>query len=446
MSIRSTLDSGARSLLRWLLQLDAPVPQRTDEEVAALVERNYRWNFTVNLVDGSSFWLAMSFVGTTTIVPLFISKLTPSMVPIAYVAILAQAGWFLPQVFTANWVERLPRRKPVAVNMGMLLERLPVMLFAVAAVLAGRWAGLALAFFLFVYTWNRLGGGVVATAWQDLIARVFPLERRGRFWGLTSAIGAGLGFAGSALSAWLLTTYAFPTSFVILFSLAAAILLFGWIFSTRIREPALPADRPPQGQREFLARLPRLLKEAPPFRRFLGARLLMSLGGMGLGFVTVAAVRRWAVADGTVGLYTGVLLLGQMVGNLVFGLLADRRGHKFALEWAALAYAIAFALAWLAPGAEWYFAVFFLIGVGQGILVVSGILVLFEFSEPKRRPTYIGLANTSLGVINVLGPLLGVWLAGVGFGFLFAACAVISFVSWVSMRWWVEEPRRMARS
>jgi MFS family permease len=446
MSIRSTLDSGARSLLRWLLQLDAPVPQRTDEEVAALVERNYRWNFTVNLVDGSSFWLAMSFVGTTTIVPLFISKLTPSMVPIAYVAILAQAGWFLPQVFTANWVERLPRRKPVAVNMGMLLERLPVMLFAVAAVLAGRWAGLALAFFLFVYTWNRLGGGVVATAWQDLIARVFPLERRGRFWGLTSAIGAGLGFAGSALSAWLLTTYAFPTSFVILFSLAAAILLFGWIFSTRIREPALPVDRPPQGQREFLAGLSQVLKEDPLFRRFLGARLLMSLGGMGLGFVTVAAVRRWAVADGTVGLYTGVLLLGQMVGNLVFGLLADRRGHKFALEWAALAYAIAFALAWLAPGAEWYFAVFFLIGVGQGILVVSGILVLFEFSEPKRRPTYIGLANTSLGVINVLGPLLGVWLAGVGFGFLFAACAVISFVSWVSMRWWVEEPRRMARS
>jgi MFS family permease len=446
MSITTTIESGARTLMRRLLQLDTPVPYRTEEETAALVERNYRWNFTVNLVDGSSFWLAMSFIGTTTFVPLFISKLTTSMVPIAYVAILAQAAWLLPQVFTANWVERLPRRKPAVVNLGMLLERLPVALFAVAAVLAGRWAGLALAFFLVVYTWNRLGGGVIATAWQDLIARVFPLERRGRFWGLTSAIGAGLGLAGSALSAWLLTTYAFPTSFVILFSLAAAILLVGWTFSTRIREPALPVDGSPQGQRDFLARLPRLLKEDPPFRRFLAARLLMSLGGMGLGFITVAAVRRWAVPDGTVGLYTGVLLLGQMVGNLVFGLLADRRGHKFALEWAALAYAIAFALAWLAPGAEWYFAVFFLIGVGQGILVVSGILVLFEFSEPERRPTYIGLANTSLGLVNVVGPLLAVWLAAAGFGLLFAACAAISLVAWVSMRWWVEEPRRKARA
>jgi MFS family permease len=172
----------------------------------------------------------------------------------------------------------------------------------------------------------------------------------------------------------------------------------------------------------------------------------MNLGGMGLGFVTVAAVRRWAVADGTVGLYTGVLLLGQTVGNLVFGLLADRHGHKFALEWAALAYAIAFALAWLAPGAVWYYTVFFLIGVSQGVLFVSGLLVVFEFSEGERRPTYIGLTNTSLGLVNVVGPLLAVWLAGVGFDLLFAACAGISFVAWVSMRWWVQEPRWAAKA
>jgi MFS family permease len=77
---------------------------------------------------------------------------------------------------------------------------------------------------------------------------------------------------------------------------------------------------------------------------------------------------------------------------------------------------------------------------------VSGILILFEFSGAERRPTYIGLANSSLGVVNVLGPMVGAWLAGVGFGVLFAVCAAVSFVSWVSMRWWVEEPRRLARS
>ncbi|MGD2040925.1 MAG: MFS transporter [Anaerolineae bacterium] len=438
-------ESRPRKFVQWLLELDRSEPQHSDQELAALVERDYRWNFAVNLGDGITFWLAMSFLGNTTIVPLFISKLTPSMLPIGYAAMLAQAGWFLPQLFTANWVEQMPRRKPVAVNLGLVLERLPVLFLALTALLAGRWTGLALASFLIMYTWNRLGGGVIATAWQDLIARVIPLERRGLFWGLTTAIGAALGFGGAALSAWLLTAYAFPTNFAIVFSLAAVILLGGWFFSALIREPAYPVSAPKQGQREFLRHLPQLIRQDRPFRRFLVARMLLTLSVMGLGFITVAAVQRWGVADGTVGLYTGVLLLGQTVGNLTFGLLADRRGHKSSLEWAGVAYCLAFALAWLSPDAAWYYLVFFLLGAGQGIVIVSGILVVLEFCEPQRRPTYVGLTNTAVGLVGVTGPLVAAWLAGVDYGLLFAICAAISLMAWVAMRWWVQEPRWAGR-
>jgi MFS family permease len=162
--------------------------------------------------------------------------------------------------------------------------------------------------------------------------------------------------------------------------------------------------------------------------------------------LTVSAVWRWAVSDGTVGLYTGVQLLGQAVGNLVFGLLADRRGHKFALEWAAGAYGLAFALAWLAPAAEWYYLVFFLLGVGQGILIVSGILVVLEYADPQRRPTYVGITNTALGLVSLAGPLLAAWLAGIDYGLLFAISSGISFAALVAMRWWVQDPRSTVRA
>lgn len=439
-------ESRPRRFVHWLLEPEHPGPQHTDKELEAIIARDYPWNFAVNLADGITFWVAMSFVGHTTIVPLFISKLTPSMLPIGYAAMLAQAGWFLPQIFTANWVEHLPRRKPVAVNLGLLLERVPVIFLAGAALLAGRWVGLALGLFLIMYTWNRLGGGVIATAWQDLIARVIPLERRGFFWGLTTAIGASLGFGAAALSAWLLAAYPFPVNFAILFSLAAIILLVGWVFCALIREPAYPVSESKQGQREFLGRLPQLVRQDRPFRRFLIARLLLTFSVMGLGFVTVAAVHRWGVADGTVGLYTGVLLLGQTAGNLTFGLLADRRGHKASLEWAGIAYCLAFALAWLSPTAGWYYLVFFLLGAGQGIVIVSGILVVLEFCEPQRRPTYVGLTNTAVGLVGVTGPLLAAWLAGVDYGLLFAICAAISFIAWIAMRWWVQEPRWAGRN
>jgi MFS family permease len=289
-----------------------------------------------------------------------------------------------------------------------------------------------------------LGGGVIATAWQDLLARVIPLERRGRFLGLSFALGAGFGLAGAALSAWLLVRYAFPANFAYLFMLGAIALTIGWLFLSLVREPPHPVAAKPQSQRQFFRSLPELLRQDPRFRRFLGARSLLAMAGMGLGFITVAAVRRWNVSDGTVGIYTAAQLLGQIVGNLVFPMLADRHGHKPSLEWSSALFGVAFALTWLVPTATWYYLVFFLVGVSQGATTISGILVVMEFCEPQRRPTYMGIANTGVGLVSMLGPLLAAWLADVHFGLLFALSAAISFLAWAAMHWWVEDPRSVA--
>jgi MFS family permease len=428
-------------VIAWLLQLNRPLLERSEQELAALVERDYKWNFSVNLVDGVAFWFGLSFISATTILPLFVSKLTASTIPIGLTAIISQAGWYLPQILSANWVERLPRRKPMFVNMGFLLERLPIWVMVVSAMVAGAYPYLALAIFLFSYSWRSFGGGVVGPAWTDLIARVIPVERRGRFWGLTSALGTGAGLIGSALTAWLLLHYPFPTSFVHIFALAAAVISIGWCFATLIREPAQPVRRPRQSQRQYLSSLPNLLRQDPAFGHFLVARVLLGLGALGQGFVTVAAVRTWGVSDGTVGLYTFALLLGQTLGNLAFGLLSDRMGHKLSLELAAVAYFLAHTLAWLAPTPAWYPLVFLLMGLGLGSVLVSGILIVLEFCEPERRPTYAGMGNTAVGIASIAGPLLATALASVGYDLLFATGAAINLAAWVAMRWWVQEPR-----
>ncbi len=426
-----------------LLQLDHPAPPRTDAEFAAEVERHYRWNFVFNLLDGATFWFGISFVSSSTIAPLFISKLTSSPLPIGLLAVIAQAGWFLPQVFTANGVQRLPRKKPVVVNLGFFLERLPLGLVLASALVAGRSSSLALVLFFAGIAWHSLGAGVVATAWQDLIARCFPVDRRGRFFGITNFLGAGMGAAGAALSAWLLKTIPFPASFVYLFAIAAGGLLLSWSFLALVREPAQPADLPPQSNRQFLAGLPALIRRDHNFRRFLIARSLLALGGMGSGFVTVAALARWQVPDSTVGVYTAVYLLSQTVGNLAFGLLADRFGHKLSLELGALAATLAFAVAWLAPAPGWYYGLFALQGITFSSILVSGILVTLEFSEPQLRPTYVGLANTAVGLVGMVAPLLGAALAGIGYGWTFAVSAAVSLAATVSLHWWVREPRWM---
>jgi len=167
----------------------------------------------------------------------------------------------------------------------------------------------------------------------------------------------------------------------------------------------------------------------------------VALASLGTGFVTVAAVQRWQVPDSTVGLYTAANLVGQTAGYLVFGFLADRLGHKLPLELGILALALAMALAWLAPAPGWMFLVFILTGIYISALVGSGILISLEFSGPERRPTYVGITNTTVGVVNVIAPLLGTALAAAGYGWTFAAGALAGLLAWAALRWGVQEPR-----
>lgn len=427
--------------MRRLLQMDQPVPAHTDAEIEAERDRNYRWNFSVNMADVVSFWFGLSFISSATIVPLYISKLTDSTIAIGLAAVISQGAWYLPQLFTANFVEGLARKKPMVVNLGFFLERLPMWVIVLSAVFAARNPALALFVFLTAFAWHSFGAGVVATSWQDLIARCFPVKRRGRFMGTSFFVGALTGAAAAGFSARLLTEFPFPTNFIYSFTIAALSISISWVFLALTREPVGPVTKNKQSNRQFWSDLPHIVRRDENYRRFLLARLLLALGGMGLGFVTVAAVKRWSIADGTVGTYTLAFLLGQMAGNLTVGFLADKRGHKLSLEIGALSSFLAFALAWLAPTPEFYLVVFFLLGIMTGAVLVSGILVVMEFSRPERRPTYIGMTNTSVGVVSMIAPLIGAALAVAGYNWLFAVSAILSLLSAVALHWWVHEPR-----
>ena len=92
----------------------------SDLSFEAEVERNYRHNFTVNIIDATAFWFGASFIATRTILPVYVANLTDSELAIGLLATIVSTGWMLPQLFTANWVQRCssawkpswPRKSP----------------------------------------------------------------------------------------------------------------------------------------------------------------------------------------------------------------------------------------------------------------------------------------------------------------------------------------------
>ena len=345
-------------------------------------------------------------------------------------------------LFTANATERVARKKPIVVNLGFFTERLPLWLLPVAALLCLADPLAALLLFFVAYACHGLGAGAIAPAWSDMFARCFPVEKRGWFFGFTAFVGTGLGAVGAVYSGQLLEAFPYPINFAIVFLIAAVAITISWFFIAMTREPVQRVhDEILRQNGQSWPKIVGIVRGDKNFRNFLLTRLLATLARMGAGFITVAAIYRWQVSDSTVGLYTAALLFGQTAGNLVAGVLADRRGHKLSLEWGLGASTVAFALAWWAPTPEWFYVVFFLTGVANGMTIVSGVLIVMEFSRAVHRPTYVGIGNTVSGIGMVVAPLIGGVLAVMGYNWLFAASALVGVAALVMLHVSVREPR-----
>ncbi|HEY9075273.1 MAG TPA: MFS transporter [Anaerolineaceae bacterium] len=408
------------------------------------IERNFRWNFIVNALDGANFWFGMSFFSSAIILPLFVSHFTDNPLVIGLIPFIGYAGIYLPQLFVANAVERAPKKKFFPVNIGFFAERLPLFFLAPATYfLADKQPLLTLIIFFVCYAWQNFGAGMIIVGWQDMVAKIIPVDKRGRFFGITNFIGNGTGILGALAVPFVLDRYTFPLGYVFAFGVAAAFIFISWVFLALTREPAVQSSKPAVSQWVYLRSLPAVLQKDPNFRFYLLAQIIFSLSSyMAIGFLTVYSVKTWNLPDATASGFTIALQVGLALSNLFFGFLADRKGHKMSLEITWLLNVVSLLLAVLAPSPWWFFVIFFLRGAVNAGAFISGISIVYEFTDPENRPTYIGLANTIPGVAAAIAPLIGGWLAGVlNYQFMFILSLIIGIASLLLLRFRVQEPR-----
>ncbi|HID86225.1 MAG TPA: MFS transporter, partial [Anaerolineae bacterium] len=357
------------------------------------IERHYRHNFIVNVLEVSSYSLGLSFASLMTILPLYLSHLTTSTILIGLIPALANTGWALPQLFTANYVGRLPRKKPFILAVS-INERLAFLLLALSILCWPRAsAGTSLTLFFVLVAMYSFSGGLVGVAWQDFIAKLIPLQQRGIFFGVANSMGGVLGALGAYASRLILERYPFPTSFAICFLMAFAAVSVSWGFLALSREPTHASLKPRISNRDYWRHLPAVLRRDRNFTLYLLSRAVITLGGMAGGFITVYAVGRFQIPDQTVGWFTAALLVGQAISNPLLGHLGDRRGHKLVIELATMISALAMALTLMADSVAWFFPIFALMGCASSGWP-SSMSITFEFCAPEDRPTYTGLTNT----------------------------------------------------
>lgn len=382
-------------------------------------------NMAVNVMDGAFFGMAMGFSSFVTVLPLYVSTMSDSALLIGLIPAIHSIGWQLPQLFTAQRVARQRRLKPMVLAMTSL-ERLPFLGLALAAWFGpslGAQTTLALIFGLLI--WQGFGGGFTATAWQSLIGKIMPAHRRGTFFGVQAAAANLMASLSAVLVGFILDREDSPLDFTLCFLLAFAAMVVSWFFLALTREQeSTPTNLVPTPG-SFWAGLGDILRRDGNFRWFLVGRTISQLAVMGVAFYTVFAVGQHSVSKLEIGWMTGLLMGIKILANPLMGWMADRWSHRGVMELGLAAATLSALLAWLAPGANWFYLVFALTGISEVALWTLGLSMTLEFGEESERPAYIGLANTLIAPANILAPFLGGWLADIaGYPAAFLASAV----------------------
>jgi MFS family permease len=409
----------------------------------------YSKTFYLGVVNGVLFNMSAALAGGTTVLPTFISNITTSKVLIGLSGTMAMAGWYLPQLVVANYIETVRRKRPLYAWAG-LIRIIAIWIIALSVPLLGTtWAGGFVALFFALYTIYVIAGGVAGIPFMDIVGKEIRADNRGSFFAARLAIG---GVAAALMGLYVkqvLASKPFPESYATLFVAAAAMItiaILAFCFADE-RDAVVPETRTPF--KKFLLRGPSLLKDVKSYRMFLAWRVLLGVWMMALPFYIIYSGERLGLPEETVGIFLSVQMVGMIISNLLWGRLSDRIGNKIVLNLTAVVSAAAPLVALLSAavpalrGLVGFGAVFFFVGFAMSGLRLGHNNYMLDLAPESERPMYLGFMNTFIAPVMLLSAIGGVVVELTSYEVLFAVALGASALALV-FGIQLEEPRRKA--
>ena len=419
---------------------------------AGLRERVYRRNFLFFSLDGVLFMVALGVIGTSTVIPDFVRRLTDSEILIGLSGNLFHVGFTLPQLFVARLIVRSARKKRWFI-LPNIPTRFVLLLFALLLFFFGsEHPQLILPAFFLCYGISALGDGLVGVPWADMIGSSLDSRWRARLYGLMTG-GTGLIMLGVVpLVAVVLGERGpgFPQNYALLFGAAGVIFALSILPVIFVRElPGASAVERSPGFAEFLPQLGALLRRDPPFRALLLVRVLTSLFLMATPFyIGYATVRLGLSSDVAVPNLLAMQTLGTLGGALLYMWLGARNNVLY-LRLALTASALLPLCALLAqPVGPLTLSFGFLVsGLATSNLFFGYQNWLVEHAVPEELPACVGLSNTITAVVSLLAPVIGGSIARyAGFEVLFAVALLLALAALFVMLRFIHQPRAVARA
>jgi MFS family permease len=403
-----------------------PTPSEPAKTEAVTVSpAEMRKNYNLGVINGVLFGIGDSFSNANLVLSLLIRQLGGSLALVGLLPALQTGGYLIPQMIVSGRLQAMPyklflyRRAAVA--------RMIIWLILTGMVFASNWLSNTVSLWLFVicYMIFNIGGGTSTLAFQDVVAKVVPPRRRGSFYGnrqlysgLLTVILVG------PLIQWLLSDNSpihSPYNFGVLCLLSFVFYVPGLYAFSIIKEPRQENLGAPISMLDGLRRAPVIMRENQNYRLFIIARMITRVGQIAEPFYLIYATESLGLSAGVAGIFISLRAIAGALSNLLWGPLSARKGNRTLMIISGVMMIITPALALVGPilvhslglgslSMTIALGVMFLIsGAAADGSNIGNSTYLLEIVPENERPTYVGLANTTLGIVTFL-PIIGGWL------------------------------------
>lgn len=367
------------------------------------------------------FFLALtkSMLDLNTIFPALVTNLTDSKTLFGVLYAIMLGVPFIFNIFFGHFLNSRRHKKPFLL-LGIYLRSTAFLgMAAFTYFFATDSPGMVLASLFFWVFMFSFSGGFAGLSYADIIGKLVPKGKRGNLYAtkqFTSSLAILLG--GIAVARiFSMDAMRFPNNY----SLALAIGFGGLIVASGafwfIREPPSPAESNRESFRDFLVKVPDVIRRDPAVLRFIIVENLASFSLMILPFYLVFAKDVFGIQESYVGKYLLYQIVGAIGSNIIWGVLSHKRDSKTVVRACILLGGLIpiFALTVQPLGPDIFARIFVLVG-----FVMSGRRVGFEpylldLAPEDQRTIYLGISGT-LNFSKVLLPVIGgVLIDSVGF-------------------------------
>ncbi len=389
-----------------------------------ILKKNERYH----IIEGALYISTGALISTQTLMPALITRLGGNDVLVGAWPVVIYLAFFFPQVISANYSTKSKFRKPTVIKQGLIQRFHILILGLVVALLGNSYSSITLTLLFLIFISNQIVAGIVSPIWMDFLAKTTPPETRGKLMGWRTSIAAAIGLFNGIIVTALLTFISYPFNYASAIVLAGLYQIGSLIIQRKVVENTPSVTTAPVQMKKLFFHVSAIISNDIIFKKFLIASSFVIVSFASAAFFTVAAMKRFTLTESSIGLFTILTIIGQIISGVILGWVADNKGTKTGLVICSICLFLSIFIALVAPTVEWFYLVFILFGINLGVELFMRYNYAIECAQEKDRSMYVGLMNAWFAPFYAIAPIAG-WLSNhFGYNLIFAGSLFFALV------------------